>query len=253
MLHQYLLLNLESPMVAFGDVMIDSFGPIRDTPSVSAVSGLLANAIGVRREEFERLARLQDRLVFGCRVDHVHSRFTDFQTAKLDGKERGWTTSGVTQERAGGTKTYDSPHIRFRDYDCDVRMLLAVRLLGEAEVPTLDDFAHAIQWPARPLFLGRKCCLPAAPLFAGMIEAESAYGALQAFPLRRSIANPRQFETAEVKSILVTLPPDEACPDGFEIVRSTEKRDWPAGVHAGQQRRFRRIVSQELFATGRMA
>lgn len=251
MTHRYLVLRLESPMVAFGDTMIDSLGRIRETPSLSAISGLLGNALGVRREEYDRLARLQDRIVFACRLDHVAARFSDFQTAQLNGNDRGWTTSGRIQERAGGSTTFDSPHIRERDYDSDISIVLVVRVKDSTEVPTLDDISHAVQWPARPLFLGRKCCLPSAPLFQGFVEAESALDALKRVPLRqRGPQHPWRADDAAQTGVVVTLPPEERCPDGFETVFSTERRDWPAGVHAGEQRRFRGTVNRETFATG---
>ncbi len=253
MSHRYLILKLESPMVAFGDTMIDSLGPIRETPSISAIAGLLANALGLRREEFASLSRLQERLVLACRIDHVEKRFSDFQTAQLNGKDRGWTTFGVIQERAGGASTFDSPHIRERDYDADVRMVIALRLRDAEESPTLDDVARAIQWPARPLFLGRKCCLPSAPMFDRTVDAETAFDALLGVPLlERSRARGRQSQTRS-SHLVVTLPPDEACPAGFETIYSTERRDWPAGVHAGEQRRFRGTVDPAHFAAGEIS
>jgi len=249
MAHRYLVLRLEAPMVAFGDVMIDSLGPIRETPSVSAISGLLANALGVNREETARLSRLQDRLILACRVDHADSRFTDFQTAQLNGKDRWWTTTGSIQERAGGASTFDSPHIRYRDYDCDVRLTVVIRLRDAEESPTLDELAHALQWPARPLFLGRKCCLPSAPVFNGFVESEDALPALRQVPLREPVSSRSRYGRDRLPAVVVSLPSDEPCPAGFEIVTSTERRDWPAGVHAGQQRRFRGTVSRDAFAT----
>lgn len=235
-------------MMGFGDVMIDAIGRIRETPSISAVSGLLANALGIRREEYARLARLQERLVVGCRVDHVDSQFTDFQTAQLGGADRWWTTSGRPQERAGGTATFDSPHIRWRDYDSDARLTIAIRLLDETEPPTLDELAEAVQWPARPLFFGRKCCLPSAPLYGGIVEGDTAYEVLRHLPLRSAGRSIRRAPADALKGIVLTLPPEEPCPAGFESITSTEQRDWPAGVHAGLQRRFRAVVGREVFA-----
>lgn len=247
---RYLALRLEAPMAAFGDVMIDSLGPIRDTPAVSAISGLLANALGLRREQTLALSRLQERLVIACRIDHAESRFTDFQTAQLGANDRWWTTDGRVQERAGGANTFDSPHIRERDYDCDVRMLILLRLRDAAETPTLDDVAQAVQWPARPLFLGRKCCLPSAPLFVGFVDAVTAFEALRGVPLFARRSRSYRNQRDELSEIVVTLPPDDPCPEGFHTVYATEWRDWPAGVHAGEQRRHRGSVARAEFAQG---
>lgn len=238
-------------MVAFGDVMIDGLGPIREFPSVSAMSGLLANAVGFRREGTDRLSRLQERLVVAYRMDHVHSRFTDFQTAQLNGADRAWTTSGAIQERAGGANTFNSPHIRWRDYDSDASITAVLRLNDDVEPPTLDDLSRALQWPSRPLFLGRKCCLPSAPLFAGFAEANDAFQALRKVPLHEQVCSRARLANGRREGIVVTLPPEEPCPDGFELVTSTERRDWPAGVHAGVQRRYRGNVPYDTFATSK--
>ncbi len=227
-------------MVAFGDVMIDGLGRIREMPSQSAVSGLLANALGVRREAYDRLSRMQARLRFGCRLDAASDRFTDFQTAQLGKNDRAWSTHGFVHERAGGIQTYDSPHIREREYDCSVRMTLTIRLVPADEAPTLDDIAHALDWPARPLFLGRKCCLPASRLFGGFVEAESTLDALRSLP----VSGPQTSGRAPTNPIVVSIPAEGPCPVGFHEVTSTEERDWPAGVHAGLQRRYRGIVDR---------
>ena len=95
----------------------------------------------------------------------------DFQTAELTAADRGWTTRGRPEGRAGGAGTYSGKHIRHRWYQADALVTVALRLDPDSEVPTLDDIAIALASPARPLFIGRKPCLPAAPLFAGFAEA----------------------------------------------------------------------------------
>ena len=62
---RHLILNLESPLMAFGGETIDNLGVIRPFPAVSMLTGLFANALGWRRVERERHQRLQDRIDFG--------------------------------------------------------------------------------------------------------------------------------------------------------------------------------------------
>lgn len=232
--------------MAFGGVMIDRLGPVRDTPSASTVTGLLANALGVCRWESARLDRLQDRLVFGCRLDRRGRRFTEFQTAQLGADDRGWTTRGRPEGRAGGANTYASPHIRERDHDADARVTVALRLLDADEPPTLDDLARALDEPARPLFLGRKACLPAAPLFAGFVDADTAHDALLAAPIADPVPAWRAPTRPPVDaSVLFVLPADEPCPPGFHASHACERRDWAAGVHAGDVPSYHGHVARE--------
>ena len=127
----------------------------------------------------------RDRLVFAARIDREPAngvRMRDFQTAQLGAADKGWTNRGQPEGRAGGHKAYDAPHLRYRDYFADMRVTVALRLVSVGDFPTLDQLESALDEPARPLFIGRKPCLPSAPLLAGFREADSALGALLAMP-----------------------------------------------------------------------
>ena len=122
-------------------------------------------------------------------------RLTDFQTAQLGANDRGWTTRGAPEGRAGGANTYDAPHVRYRDYYPDTLVIVALRLVSDEEAPTLESLATALDEPARPLFIGRKPCLPSAPLFAGWEEGDTALAALLAYPLSESQGDTRGPQT----------------------------------------------------------
>ena len=178
---RHLIINLEAPLMAFGGETIDNLGVIRPFPAVSMLTGLFANALGWRRIERQRHQDLQDRMVFAARIDREPAggvRMTDFQTAQLAANDRGWTTRGAPEGRAGGANTYLAPHLRYRDYYADMRVTVALRLEPADDAPPLDDLAEALQEPARPLFIGRKPCLPTAPLYGGFAEGDTALAAL---------------------------------------------------------------------------
>lgn len=214
MTERWLHLRLCAPLMAFGGVAIDQVGPTRDFPAASALTGLFANALGLRREEDGAHQALQDRLIFGALIARQGRVLTDTQNAKLEAGDTGWTTSGRPEKRAGAT--YDSPHRRRRDYLADHDCRVVLRLSDGAE-PSLDDLAKALERPARPLFIGRKPCLPSAPLFAGWIEASGVFAALQALGLPGRAIWPQQ-ETAE--------------PGSFDLA---DLRNWRTGLHAGSR------------------
>ncbi len=226
---RHLILSLESPLMAFGGETIDNYGIIRWFPAASMLTGLLANAMGWRRVEQERHQRLQDRLVFAARIDrepYGGLRITDFQTALLGAKDRGWTTRGQPEGRDGGPRTYDAPHLRYRDYFADMHVTVALRLELDAEEPTLDRLAEALQEPARPLFIGRKPCMPSLSLFRGVAEGDTALGALVACPL----------DGSGVPATVRTLWPDGEGVAGIEANRRymlTDQRNWVSGLHGG--------------------
>ena len=222
---RHLLIRLDAPLIAFGGETIDNLGVIRDFPALSMVTGLLANALGWRREEDEAHNRLQQRLVVGARIEHRGERLTDFQTAQLGAKDSGWTTFGLPESRHGGAESYHSPHLRYRDYHTDLTALIALRLEPAEASPTLDDLAAALDRPARPLFIGRKPCLPTGRLFAGWQEAENLLQALQKAPPPDSRDPQRKW--------LLQWPDGEGQVAGDRCFDLCDERNWSSGVHGG--------------------
>ncbi|MCA9773628.1 MAG: type I-E CRISPR-associated protein Cas5/CasD [Myxococcales bacterium] len=218
---RWLKLNLEAPLSAFGGVVVDGLGVTRDQPALSAITGLLANALGYDRTETGRLAALQSRLLLASAYRAGDgSRLTDFQTAKLAKNDRGWTRWGV-EGREGGADTYDSPALTYRDYHADRPTICVVGLRDDGD-PDLDALAAALDRPERPLFIGRKSCLPAGSINGGLLEAENAMAALRA-----CVPGGGDWR--------VSLPVGQGAPNQSREVRLADLRDWTAGFHSGDR------------------
>lgn len=221
-MHEHLLLRLEAPLMAFGGEAIDQRGVIRDLPAASMLTGLLGNALGWTRTDTARLDGLQDRLLFAVRIDRPGAPVRDFQTAQLAKQDKGWTTRGAPEGRAGAT--YDSPHLRYRDYHADAAVTVALRLDPADAEPSLATLAAALDEPARPLFIGRKPSLPSCRLFLGMAEAESALQAVIGAPLAGDAGDRlRLFWTGDGGEHAVLQRTFSVC----------DHRNWRTGVHGG--------------------
>lgn len=219
---RHLLIRLSSPLIAFGGETIDNFGVIRDFPALSMVTGLIANALGWDRGDDELHNRLQERLRLGTRLEAPGSRLTDFQTAQLGAADKAWTTWGTVEERRGGAASYNSPHLRYRDFHADLTALLALRLAPADDSPTLDEVAQALDRPQRPLFIGRKPCLPVGRLLAGWIDAETVLQALQLAP-----------RASGARGMRAQWPDGEGQLPGDRVVDVCDERNWTSGVHGG--------------------
>jgi CRISPR system Cascade subunit CasD len=179
---RFLLLRLEGPLQAWGDVAFDPRRPSRAFPSRSGLAGLLANALGWRHRDGARITALQDALRFAVREDVPPRPLRDYQTADLGaiGAE-GWTRWGV--ERRGGSAS-DGTHILDKGYLADGSFLAALTVVDDTPV-TVGALHDAVRRPARPLFLGRKGCPPSVRMAEGVVEAASAYDALANAPRPR--------------------------------------------------------------------
>lgn len=222
---QHLVLRLASPLIAFGSEAIDNYGVIQDFPALSMVTGLLANALGWDRGDEAAHNRLQERLRMGSRLEQAGSRLTDFQTAQLGAKDKGWTTWGTPEERRGGADSYNSPHLRYRDYHADLTALVVLRLEPADETPTLADLAHALDRPKRPLFIGRKPCLPTGRLMAGWIEADNVLAALTRLPFDPG--------TDAIGGVRAQWPDGEGALTNDRMLDVCDERNWSSGVHGG--------------------
>lgn len=221
----YLVLRLSSPLIAFGGEAIDNRGVIQDFPALSMLTGLIANALGWDRSEDERHNRLQQRLRMGTVLEPGARRLQDFQTAELGAADKGWTTWGEPEERRGGAGSYVGPHLRYRDYHADLRAWVVLHLQPADETPTLDDIAAALDRPVRPLFIGRKPCLPSDRLVAGWQQADDVLGALQALVAQHVPAGADGWQAQ--------WPEGEGAHGAGRQIDVCDERNWTSGVHGG--------------------
>ena len=239
-----LLLRLEAPLVSFGATQVDRHGPSDRFPSTSLLTGLLGNALGWDHADTDRLQGLQERLRFAARLDRAGEGLLDYQSVDLGqpqfagpgrttwrGPGRaleprpGWTTRAQPEGRSGGDANV-ATHIRLRDYRADVSCLVALTLAPAEADPTLAQLAAALAQPERPLFIGRKPCLPAAPILVGPRPGPSLLAVLAAEP-------------CDTRLVEVQWPADEAVPDnvlGIVYESVSDTRDWANQVHTGTRR-----------------
>ncbi len=222
---RWILLQLHAPMASFGGVAIDSHGITREFPGQSLLVGLFANALGWTRTMDWKHQALQERMIFGViyENDAEHHLITDYQTVELRKNDKSWSTRGHSIGRDGGPKTYRGAHQRWRQYLNDIRFLSVVRLNDSKVNPTIDDLANAIQFPARPLFIGRKSCLPSGPIFRGWVHASNAVDALRS-TIETENSRPKGMWPASENTI--------------DLVRNTtiaDERNWITGLHGGSR------------------
>ena len=190
-----LLLRLAAPLQSWG---ADSKFEIRKTerePTKSGVVGLLAAALGLRRDDTAGLQPLCG-LRFGVRVDREGSLLTDFHTAGNP------TPQQVRAARRKG-KAPDAPYVTRRNYLADAVFLVG---LESEDRSLLEQLQWALSHPVYPLFLGRRSCPPTLPLCLG-IRPGSLLDALRAEP---SLAPAWQRKPQTQTRIVADAGPSEA-------------------------------------------
>ena len=92
---------------------------------------------------------------------------------------------------------------------------------------TSDDLAAALSRPARPLFIGRKPCLPAGPLFAGFTVASTTLDAVTKAPAIEG-------EPAD-RHVRIFWPEGEGKRLYSRRLYIQGHRNWRSGVHGGSE------------------
>ncbi len=237
---KHLLLRIVAPLVSFGGETIDSYGVTRDFPSASMLAGLFANALGWRRTEIERLQALQDRLAFAVywerELEPQNRGYRDFQTAQLQADDAGWTTSGVPEHRQG--VSYQGPHLRYRDYHADVALVAVCSLAPDDDGPALEDLERALERPARPLFFGRKPCLPSERIFGGYVEGGNVAEAMVQAARKSVKERGDDADPSEASAMRALWPSLGAVPPELVQHRQyalADQRNWRSGLHGGSR------------------
>lgn len=221
---KFLVITLNGPMMSFGGPVIDGISNTARLPGLSFLTGLLGNALGYHRHDYDKLDALQGAITFAAREDMEGIERTEFQTAKLSSSDRGWTREGF-EKRGGGPATYDNPIIRHRPFLADHVVTVVLGLSGIDL--TVDDLAQALLKPAGCIYVGQKGFLPSSFLIHDgiphVIEADDALAALTQAPV--IFGRPDQVKRA--------VWPRECA--GGRISTQYDIRDYRAGRHSGKR------------------
>ena len=126
---------------------------------------------------------------------------------------------------------------------------MVLRLEQESNSPNLDEIAHALQYPARPLFLGRKPCIPAQFLVARdpFVEADYLLAALKAVPLIEDLTVNTLRRKPFIRIAIPALSRETPEP-GWAQERVADERNWLTGLQGGERRLLIRSIARQDFA-----
>lgn len=154
-----LLLRLAAPLQAWGTESKFESRRTQREPSKSGVIGMLAAALGLRRDaDLSELSALR----FGVRVDREGEVIKDFHTAQA-----------VKSEKKAKKEKDEEPeiigYVTSRYYLSDAVFLVGLESEDDA---FLEKLEAALRTPCFPLFLGRRSCPPTLPLVLGLREKD---------------------------------------------------------------------------------
>lgn len=233
------LLRFDAPLMSFGGVVVDQHNKTDLFPYRAMLAGLVANALGLTRRDETELAALQARLRYAARRDRHGSLVVDYQTVDFDpagpmASTLGWTTHGALEQRKGGEAS-EGTHIRYRHYLADAIVTVALTLDPLDEEPSLRTVSEALRAPARPLFLGRKCCVPSGPVWLAETTAPSLRAALEQSPRAGGVfpGDPQRSDSGKLSAVWPQAEGGDE--DDTHLVPRVEDRDVANAIHVGRR------------------
>lgn len=200
---KFLLFYLWGPLQSWGGIAVGAVRPTETLPTKSGIVGLLAGALGIRRngDDAVVLGALSRGIEFGVRLDARGKRCTDYHTTQVPKLLR------YQQARNRREELIDAPHagaklntiLSTREYLQDAAYLVIV---GRIESPpsvvvperwrslfevdgrlSLTRLAEALTHPCFVPSLGRKSCCVGLPFMPQVVEVGTMNEALQQYPL----------------------------------------------------------------------
>lgn len=227
-----LVFQLQAPLAAWGEPAVGESRGTGTTPAHSAIVGLLGAALGILRDDEVGHARLRDGYGFAVGLLQEGSLLRDYHTAQVPGRSALKGRPQFTRRQEMAVPKHDlNTILSTRDYRQNAGCLVALQALAsDTSAPSLETLAQALREPRFVLYLGRRACPPAAPLWPQLFDAGSAHAALAQYAerfeaARQAAANSKGQAPLEALGRLQRLMFDERVQSGVPPDLSTRRKD----------------------------
>ncbi|MCF7990767.1 MAG: type I-E CRISPR-associated protein Cas5/CasD [Thiohalocapsa sp.] len=176
-MERFIVFRLYGPLAAWGDIAVGEQRPTATHPSKSAVLGLVAAALGIRRSDDDAHEALRDSLGFAVRVQSGGVPLRDYHTSQYP--------KSVSRLKHLHTRRDEllDPHNRIaslstRDYRTDGLYTVCLHERMRDSRATAETIVSSLLKPTFAPYLGRRSCPTAFPLSPRLIEAHTVVAAI---------------------------------------------------------------------------
>ena len=216
---QYLVFRLYGPITSWGEIAVGENRHSFSYPSKSAVIGLIASALGYKREEENKHTQLTNSLSFGIKVYNSGILLKDYHTTQVPPFQQ--KVVYFTRKEELEDKLNLNTILSAREYRMD--SLYDVCIWEKNNSFQLQEIEKKLKEPNFCLYLGRKSCVLSSPLFTSLVEAENLFLAFEKYEkglkeifLQKEINYEQIFQIKE-KQLIEYLWEDESQETSVEI------------------------------------
>ena len=161
-------------MASWGQAAVGGNRPTAVQPSRSALIGLLAAALGIKRTQEEQLQQLQASIHLAVKQCVPSMLIRDYHTSQVPSSSKKIQYRTRKQELSSDSL---NTILSSRDYRCDGLWTVAISLKKHTYY-TLQELANGLKNPVFSLYLGRKSCPLSIPLEPKLIKVQELKEAL---------------------------------------------------------------------------
>lgn len=160
----YLVFQIYAPLVSWGEAAVGEVRHTATVPSRSALLGMLAAALGIRRDDHHALHTFNQHYHVAVRpLSGRDTWLNDYHTVQMPKENRKvprYTRRDELRPESGQSL---ETMLTSREYRCDAYYHIAISETPGAPY-SLDALREALLSPVFTLYFGRKSCPPALPL-----------------------------------------------------------------------------------------
>ncbi len=178
----FLVFQVYGNLASWGDVAVGEHRPTQSYPTKSAMCGLIAASLGLKRENDEPHKQLNDHYGVAVCVQSQGELLRDYHTTQVPAGNENWFTRK-------DELSFDPQELKTilsqRDYQMDAFYLVAIwqKKLKDTAPYSLEDIAQALKKPVFVTSLGRKACSPSLPYNPQLIKQTSLKNACETYTL----------------------------------------------------------------------
>ena len=182
----FLVFQLYGVLASWGDIAVGEYRPSQGHPSKSAVTGLLAAALGIGREDDAMHAKLGQHYGVAVCVLSAGEMLRDYHTIQVPRGKREYACRRDELRLPGMNPKTGKSNIETilsqRDYRTDALYQISIWSTDDGGPFTLGELQQALQQPQFNLYLGRKSCPVSLPLHPVILPSMTLKQAFNDYP-----------------------------------------------------------------------
>ena len=179
----FLVFQLYAALASWGDIATGEYRPSQGQPSKSAITGLLAAALGITRADDAAQVELARHYGVAVCIRAAGEWLRDYHTIQVPGGNEAYATR---RQELLSDRLKLNTILSQRDYRTDAFYQIAVWPISKDAPYSLKELYYALRRPKFSLYLGRRSCPAGLPLYPRTMPDVTLKQAFDNYPLDKA-------------------------------------------------------------------